>query len=88
MKQEKLFSSLDGLFAYDAGCTDSGIKDEQLREEVINYLHSLEDDEFRITLSTYLRKYYVSEEAVEQGYGIEDVANFIEWLSDRMEIDF
>lgn len=26
--KNKLFNSLDGLFAYDTGCTDSGIKDE------------------------------------------------------------
>ncbi|WP_025909345.1 hypothetical protein [Priestia flexa] len=87
MEQKKLFESLDGLFAYDTGCTDSGIKDEQLREEITDYLHSLEDDDFRITLSTYIREYYVSEKAVEQGYGIEDVAEFINWLSDRMGID-
>ncbi|MGG4288385.1 hypothetical protein ABEW81_11365 [Priestia megaterium] len=87
MEQVELFKILDGMFAFDTGCTDSGFKDEELRKEVIEYLSSLEDNDFRIILSTYIREYFVSEKAVKQGYGIEDVANFIEWLSERMNID-
>jgi DNA-directed RNA polymerase specialized sigma subunit len=87
MNKEKLFDSLDGLMAYDAGCTDSGIHDEILREEVIEYLHSLNENETRIILTEYIREYFVSEESVIQGYGIEDVRGFITWMSDYMEFD-
>jgi hypothetical protein len=87
MDKEKLFESLEGLFAYDTGCVDSGIHDERLRREVINYLHSLSSDDFRLIMTEFIREYFVCEEAVNQGYGIEDVSSFIEWLSEYMEYD-
>jgi hypothetical protein len=86
MDKEKLFDSIDGLFAYDSGCVDSGIHDESLRQEIKDYLDNLSDDNFRIILTEYIRKYFVSEEAVEKKYGIEDVANFIRWLEEYMSI--
>jgi hypothetical protein len=51
---------------------DSGIHDERLRREVINYLHSLSSDDFRLIMTEFIREYFVCEEAVNQGYGIED----------------
>ena len=86
VNKDRLFDYLDGLYAYDTGCTDSGINDELLREEVKTQLDSLSEEEFRVIMSTYIRKYFVSEEAVKDGYGIEDVASFIRWLNDRMDI--
>lgn len=87
MNKEKLFDSLDGLKAYDTGCIDSGIHDEKLRQEVITYLRSLDGKTLRITLTEYIRKYFVCEDAVEKGAGIEDVRAFIDWLSDYMDFD-
>lgn len=87
MNKEKLFDSLNGLYAYDTCGPDFGIHDEELRQDVINYIRSLDEKELRITLTEYIRKYYVCEEAVEEGYGIEDVRAFITWLSDYMDFD-
>jgi len=86
MNKDRLFNSLDGLYAYDTGCTDSGINDELLREKVKTYLDSLSEEEFRVIMSTYIFEYFVGEEAIKNGYGIEDVASFIRWLNDRMGI--
>jgi hypothetical protein len=83
----KLFDSLDGLFAYDTGCTDSGIKDELLRNEVKNYLYALDENEFRLTLSKFIREYFLIDEALEKGYGVEDVKSFIDWLEREMDIN-
>ena len=85
MKKDKLFDSLDGLCAFDSGCVDSGIKDESLRREVKEYISSLNVDDFRIIMTEFIRKYYVCEEAVEKGYGIEDVKGFIDWLDSHMD---
>jgi hypothetical protein len=84
MNQNELFDALNGLFAYDTGCTDSGVKDETLRAKVVSYLNSLSEDEFRITLSIFIREAFVSEEAINEGYGIEDVKSFIEWMDSHM----
>ena len=86
MNKAKLYNALDGLSAYDIGCTDSGIKDEGLRQEVINYLESLREDEFRLIISEFIREHYLSDETLKQGYGIKDVKEFIEWLSDYMDV--
>lgn len=82
MTIQKLYDSMDGLFAYDTGCVDSGIRDEVLRQEVIKHLRNLDPVEFRVVLSNYVREYFISKEAIEQGYGIEDVKSFIEWLEE------
>lgn len=87
MEKSKLYESLSGLIAYDSGSTDSGIKDEFLREEIKKYMHSLDENEFRVMVTGFIREYFVCESAVESGYGIEDVKYFIEWLSTFMEID-
>jgi hypothetical protein len=84
---EELSDALDGLHAYDSGCTDSGIHDEALRARVKAHLATLDDDKWRWTMSRIVRDLYLSEEALEQGYGLEDVAGCIKWLADRMEID-
>ncbi len=86
MIKSKLYDSLDGLFAYDTGCVDSGIKDEVLRQEVLKTLNDLSEDRFRIVISEYIRDMFLSPKALKQGYGIEDVKSFINWLSDRMRI--
>lgn len=87
MTDRELFDALGGLFAYDMGCVDSGIKDELLRKQVIAHLKAMDEQAFRVTTSRYVRDEMLGEAALEQGYGIEDVARFIDWLSDRMDCD-
>jgi KaiC/GvpD/RAD55 family RecA-like ATPase len=86
MDLKYLYESLDGLMAYDLGATDSGIHDEKLKEEVKEYLHALDENEFRVIITSFVREYFVSEKAVEKGYGIEDVKSFMEWLDTSMDI--
>lgn len=86
MDREKLFDSLDGLYAYDCGCINSGIYDELLRYEIKEYLTSLDSNTFRIITTEFVREYFVCEKAVKQGYGIEDIKSFIDWLDDCMDI--
>jgi hypothetical protein len=86
MEKEKLFDALDGLYAHDTGCTDSGIKDELLKEQVKDYLNDLDDNDFRLIMSEFIREQFVSEEAISKGYGIEDVGSFLRWLDDELSI--
>ena len=86
-EEEELGNALDGLLAYDLGATDSGIHDEALRSRVQAQLHALDDETFRLVLSRYVRERLLSEDALASGYGIEDVREFIAWLSERMEYD-
>lgn len=78
MDYENIFQNIDKLFAYDTGCTDSGIKNEELRQQIIQYIKTLSDDGFRIFMSNYIRERFVSEDAIKSGYGIEDIKSFID----------
>lgn len=88
MTEEQLRNALDGLHAYDDGAVDSGIHDEDLRQRCINALkaqtgpHEIAPE----VLSRIVRDLYLTDEAIAQGYGLEDAVGFIRWLDDRMGI--
>jgi len=84
MSYEDLKDALDGLFAYDTGCTDSGIKDEVLRGQVKTHLRSLPVDEHRALVAKLTVDMWLSEKALEQGYGAEDAKAFLTWLDEEM----
>lgn len=84
MDEQDLHDALDGLMAYDLGATDSGIHDELLRKQVKRHLRGLNKNDFRITISRWMRG-YLADEMLDQGYGIEDVRCAIDWLSDSMD---
>lgn len=85
MTDLELEVALDGLFAYDTGCTDSGIHDEVLREKVKQELaDDLKNRPFSLVgprLTKFAKRY------LEPPYGLEDIAHFIRWLRDFMEIE-
>lgn len=90
MTDAELSDALDGLYAYDTGCRDSGIKDERLRSKV--QVEFFTDPErtgsqlISVRMSRIVREMFLSEEALSQGYGLEDVAHFLRWLDDEMGI--
>ena len=71
-------------FAYDTGAKDSGINHS--KEEIKDYLLNLSENEFRLFLSRIIREEFLSEDALMQGYGIEDVCSFIDWIRNDLEI--
>lgn len=83
MTDEELFDALDGLFAYDTGCVDSGIHDEALRKRVKEEL-AKDVGPYQIVgprLSAFAKT------LLDPPYGLEDVANFIKWLANHMDIE-
>ena len=82
MKKTKLFDSLDGLFAYDSGSTDSGIKDNELKKRVFTYLNQ-QCTEYQLypdILTEFVKKHYM-----KPPYGLEDVKNFLEWYDNNID---
>ncbi|AFC32868.1 hypothetical protein PM3016_6232 [Paenibacillus mucilaginosus 3016] len=71
---------------------ETGIRDENREEteslefETKEKLHSLSVEEQRFFLSRLCRDEFLSETALEKGYGIEDVVVFLRWLDDNMGI--
>lgn len=80
MTYDELKDALDGFYAYDTGCLDSGIHDPKRKAQVVAYLFSLGTDERRILLGRIGRDLYLSDQALAEGYGLEDAGNFGNWV--------
>jgi hypothetical protein len=80
-KSWTVFDAIDALMAHDHGATDSGVADDGLRAAVFEYIASLDGPGKRRLLATYARR-FLTDEAIAQGYGLDDVAGFIEWVSE------
>lgn len=89
MTETELRDALEGLFAYDTGAVDSGIHDEGLRarcQEAISEMRLGAEAAPRLWLSRLVRDLWLSEEALQQGYGVEDAVEFLRWLDERMGV--
>ena len=86
MERQKLWDAMIGMMAYDTGSVDSGIKNELYREQVKKYLKGLSQDEFRVEISCFVARHFLTDEALNLGYGIEDVKAFINWMDEYMGI--
>ena len=82
MTEEELATALEGLFAYDDGSTQIGTHDPALKARCVTYLDSLPDDESRALLARIARELWLSDDAIEVGYGLEDAAEFARWIYD------
>jgi hypothetical protein len=74
-----LFEAIDALMAYDVGARDAGVDDEGMRRVLDVYLKRLAPDEFRRICALFARA-YLTDEAIAEGYGIEDVVQIAEWI--------
>lgn len=83
MTYDELKAALDGLYAYDTGSIDSGIRDENLRARAIGQFHDLTGTEHRALLGRIVVDLFLSENALANGYGPEDAREFLEWCDDN-----
>lgn len=82
MTDTEIYRALCDSFAFDTGCVHDNciLLHNELKEELSN----MDEDTLRVTLSNFIRDCFLSDEAISQGYGIEDVKRFIEWLDEAM----
>ena len=83
MTDTELKSALSTLYAADK---NNGTADETLRATVIAELGKdrSESELFSVRVTKIARDMFLSEEAIEQGYGLEDIRDFINWLDEVM----
>jgi hypothetical protein len=86
MTDTELSDALDGFQSYDSGATDSGIHDEALRARARTTLLAMDEDTRRRFLARHVRDYFLTEDWIEQGYGVIDAIDFLEWYS-RFVVD-
>ncbi len=75
-----LFDAIDAIMAFDEGAIDSGIADEEMRQAIVEYLKSLDRAERRKVCSEFARG-LLTDESLSQGYSLEDVLTFANWIS-------
>jgi hypothetical protein len=83
MDYDELKDALDGLHAYDSGSVDSGIHDERLRSRVKEDVRSRSMEGRRVLVARIARDLYLTDEAISQGYGLEDAREFANWLDEH-----
>jgi hypothetical protein len=80
-KSWDLLEAIDALVSYENGARDSGTFDLDLRQAVVSYLRGLDDDTRRGVLAQHARR-FLTDDAILAGYGLRDVAAFVDWLSE------
>ena len=83
MSDNELRNALSTLYAADK---NNSTADETLRATVIAELGKdrSESELFSVRVTKIARDMFLSDEAIEQGYGLEDVRDFINWLDEVM----
>lgn len=80
---EDAFDKLNGIYAYDTGCVDSGIHDEILKRNLKKWINARDNyHEYERALAIWIRETYLSDEALDEGYGLEDVMGFLNWIEE------
>lgn len=90
LSDDEISHMLEEMYLYDNGQRSLSEGNELMRGKLREAIddgnerkpHQLISDRIRLILSRYVRDHYLTEEALAQGYGIEDVAEFIRWLDD------
>lgn len=83
LSEAELKAAIDGLMAYDCGSRDSGINDEELREQVQDQLDEMEPEERK----KLLLRIAIELCSADSQYGLDDMSEFISWLDDN-SIDY
>lgn len=79
---------IEGLFAYDVGCTDSGIRDERRKHELLEWVSVRDKDDLRKDMARLVREVCLSEARLAQGHGLADAAEFMRWLEYELNLNF
>ena len=89
LTDDALWDAITGLHAYDLGAVDSGIHDDALRAAVRSQLMAMPSQVRMRFLSQRYRDVYWTNEGLAKGYGLEDAAEFYDWLIVEMDcIDY
>jgi hypothetical protein len=75
---------IDGLFAYDTGCVDSGIHDPVAKKALVEMIRAQPSGDQRIFLSKVMRDLFLTDKSIAQGYGWEDVRELATWYEDEL----
>jgi hypothetical protein len=85
MDEQELWSSLERIHTMDPRTLYASQEMDALHRECIRTVESMSRSDIRLSLSRYLRDRMLSEDALHQGKGWEDVLSFLDWFDGGME---
>lgn len=82
MENKEIKNNLINFYAFDTCGPDFGFKDDELRMKTFVAIESIHNEDEKLEnkiLSELLIEQFLCDEAINEGYGIEDVENFLSW---------
>jgi hypothetical protein len=66
--------------SWDFGDRGHGLCDQTLRAELAQLIDAADLADVRVTLGRFVREEFLSEDALDAGYGPEDALDFLNWF--------
>lgn len=85
MAPEQIWSHLDNIFHMSPAALYADEEMERLHTECVRRVEGMARSDKRVTLSRYVRDSMLSEQAIAEGRGWEDVLAFLDWVECGME---
>ena len=78
LTKKQIYDALDSLYSEE-------IDDGDLLSDVLTHLGSMQDFPYRLFLARYVHARFLCKESVKQGYGLDDVIEFVKWFDEVEE---
>lgn len=85
MGAQEVWSSLEEIFNMDPRIRFTSDEVERLHRTCVRQVEEMSRSEIRLSLSRYVRDTMLSEEALAEEKGWEDVLSFLDWIDGGME---
>lgn len=82
MTNTEIKNNLINFYAYDSWGSDWGVKDDELKKQTISALDEMGYEKASKLLAELFNEKFLSEEKIAEGYGWEDVKNFLDWYEE------
>ena len=79
MKKQDIANYLISFYDYDSCGSDFGIKNNNLKLEVLTILDNMDYKEESKLISDIIMDNFLNDKAIVNGYGWEDVKEFLGW---------
>lgn len=85
MEHQEVWASLDRIFMMDPRVRYTSDEIDRLHRRCVREVENMARGDVRRTLSRYVRDTMLSEEALADDRGWEDVLSFLDWIDGGME---
>lgn len=85
MDPQEVWSSLERIFNMDPHARYTSVEVDRLHRRCVREVEKMSGTEMRLSLSRYVRDTMLSEDALAEDQGWEEVLSFLDWIDGGME---